>query len=135
MIYRNAFAFTLMVVSVTGAAQAEPHRLEEISSLATGGRFYMDTATFHPAENGKLRYNMVGSGQGAGDRVSLNEIDCGTGQLRSPLQSWQAHDVVTRQSGNIPGPAHAITVTPRTRLHSLLKQACQQHQPNIHGDW
>jgi hypothetical protein len=132
-------ALTFALVFITAflslcPSWAQQKGWEEISSLATGGRFYIDMNTFQPAENGKLRYNVVGSGQGTNNRASLNEVDCATGQLRSPIESWPTDDPASA-SARMPGPQGAVIATPRTRLHALLKQACQAHRPDMRGDW
>jgi hypothetical protein len=118
---------------------AQQKRWEEISSLATGGRFYIDMETFQPSENGKLRYNVIGAGQGTNNRASLNEVDCATGHLRFPIESWSTEDPANASAGmsaeRMPGPQGVVLVTPRTRLHTLLKSACQTHMPDTQGNW
>lgn len=113
---------------------AQETHFEEISSLATGGRFYLDMDTFEPAGGGKLRYNVIGYGQGTGDRVSLNEIDCATGQLKSPIESW-SENRQGQTTGQIPGPQGPVTVSKRTKLHDLLQDACNRYLPGTQVDW
>jgi len=70
----------------------------------------------------------------AGTRVSLNEIDCGTGQLRSPVKSWsEGGDGAI--SNEIPGSPYPVTLRNRTRLYSFLKDACQQNLPDLPSQW
>ena len=124
-----------LILSLNGQASlAQESNFEEISSLATGGKFYLDMDTFQPVGGGKLRYSVIGDGQGSGDRVSVNEINCATGQFKSPIESW-AKDRQGEVSSRIPGPQGPMTVSKRTRLHGLLKNACAQYAPNAQGDW
>lgn len=120
-------------------AQGEDNQLAEISSLATGGRFYLDKSSFQSVGGGKLRYNVIGQ-NGPQDpanpshQISLNEIDCATGQLRSPIESW-SEDSQGNISSRIPGPQGPVTVSRRTEIHQLLKDACAANLPKVRGDW
>lgn len=120
-------------------AQGEDNQLAEISSLATGGKFYLDKSSFQPVGGGKLRYNVIGQ-NGSQDpnnpsqRISLNEIDCATGQLRSPIESW-SEDSQGNISSRIPGPQGPVSVSSRTEIHQFLKDACARNLPNVRGNW
>ncbi len=113
---------------------------EEISSFATGGKFYLDKGSFVPVGNGKIRYQIVGqsnqpgSVNDSGNRISSNEFDCNTGRLQSPIESW-AQDAKGNISNRIPGPQGPITVSNRTKLHGLLKDACSENAPEARGSW
>lgn len=113
-------------------AQGQPGQLEEITSFANGQKFYLDKGSFVPVGNGRLQYRVVGeSNSGAKDnQVSMNEIDCGTGRLRSPVNSG-----ATGINTPNPAPDTPITVSNRTRLHSLLKDACSANLPELQGNW
>lgn len=70
----------------------------------------------------------------AGTRVSLNEIDCNTGQLRSPVKSWNEGGDGA-QSNEIPGSPYPVTLRNRTGLYSFLKGTCQQNLPDLPTQW
>lgn len=123
----------------TQFAQGQENELEEITSFASGARFYLDKGSFVPIGNGKLQYKVVGNGGPAnsGDRsqrISVNEIDCGTGRLQAPVNSW-TEDKKGAVSSQFPGPSGPITVTNRTKLHGLLKDACNENLPDVQGNW
>src|SRR5690606_15106136 len=60
-----------------------------LHSFASGQRSYIQTDSFTPVGNGKLQYRVVGDLAAGGQRISLNEIDCSTGQSASPVKSWE----------------------------------------------
>jgi hypothetical protein len=127
--------------SASAQSNATPNgQYEEISSFATGGKFYLDKGSFVPVGNGKIRYqivgqsNLPGSVNDSGNRVSSNEVDCNTGRLQSPIESW-TQDAKGNISSRIPGPQGPITVSSRTKLHGLLKDACSENAPEAKGAW
>lgn len=142
----SRFGLGLSLLSLVGVslflgqlAQGQENELEEITSFASGARFYLDKGSFVPIGNGKLQYKVVGNGgpTNSGDtsqRISVNEIDCGTGRLQAPVNSW-VEDKQGSVSSQFPGSTGPITVTNRTKLHGLLKDACNENLPDVQGNW
>lgn len=113
--------------------------MEIISSFASGDRFFLDKNSFQPLGNGKLQYQVIGvTGQQNPDnptyRVSRNEVNCGTGQLQSPVQSW-TQDSRGESSNPLPGPVGPTKLTNRGKIYGLLKDACQQYAPEAKQNW
>lgn len=120
----------------THFAQGQDTQLEEITSFANGQRFYLDKGSFIPIGNGKLQYKVVGNNSPSSqdERISVNQIDCGTGRMQAPLNEW-SEDRQGNASSHFPGPTSPITVSNRTRLHGLLKDACHENLPEVQGNW
>lgn len=118
------------------AANPAPGNLFPLSSFAAGQKFAIQTDSFTPIGDGKLQYRVVEtSGQSeAGPRVSLNEIDCSTGQLRAPIKSWNEGGD-GNISNEIPGSPYPVTLRNRTRLYAFLKSTCQESMPDLPSQW
>jgi hypothetical protein len=117
---------------------ADPNPAEEnrtlYSSFASGQKFYLENDSFQPAGDGKLQYNVTSDTGNGGRRVSQNEIDCTTGQFKSPIESWQ-EDSQGRVSDQKPGPVVTMTLNQKTQLYRTLKDACQKNLPDVQGSW
>lgn len=104
------------------------------SSFASGQKFYLENDSFQAGENGKLQYSVTSDTGGGGRRVSQNEIDCTTGEFKSPIESWQ-EDNKGRISDQKPGPAVKMSLNQKTHLYRTLKDACQKHMPQVQANW
>jgi hypothetical protein len=105
-----------------------------LHSFASGQTFYIDKSSFKPIGNGSLQYSVTGDIGDGSQRVSQNQIDCRTGQIKSPIQSWN-DDGKGNISNQTDGPSVTTMLTNRTQLHDDMKDACQQALPDLKMNW
>lgn len=107
-----------------------------LSTFAGGQRYVIQKDSFRPIGGGKLQYQVVEdvSNPEQGRRVSVNEVDCNTGQYRSPVESWY-EDAQGNVSQLQPGPPFPMQVSTRTPLYGQLKSSCQESLPDLPINW
>lgn len=116
--------------------RAEDRNLKQWFKTSYGSTYYIDQDTFQNRGDGKLQYQVieVPAQGGPPSRTTLNELDCKTGKMKSPLSSW-AEDANGEQTNILPGSKQDITVSPFSKLHETLKNYCQQYTPEATGPW
>lgn len=102
--------------------------------FASGQTFYIEKNSFKPIGNGTLQYNVTSDTGNGSQEVSKNEINCRTGQIKSPVQSWN-QDSKGGISNQTDGPSAPTMLTNRTRLYYDMKDACQQAIPKLKMNW
>ena len=131
-------SFILIGSAIRQAQAIRPETDEEnrvlYSSFASGHKFYLESGSFEATGNGKLQYTVTSeTGQGA-QRVSRNEIDCTTGQFKSPIESWQ-EDSDGKISDSKSGPVVTMSLRQKTQLYRTLKDACRENLPQLPMNW
>lgn len=116
--------------------QNNPGNQFTLSTFANGQKFVIQKDSFTPIGGGKLQYQVTeDTGPSAkGKRVSVNEVDCNTGQYRSPVESWY-EDASGGVSQQQPGPPFPMQVSNRTPLYDQLKSSCQEQMPDLPIKW
>jgi hypothetical protein len=128
---------TLSVAWLASAQQARDGGGDQIllHSFASGQKFYIQKDSFQPMGNGLMQYTVTSTPGPDGVRVSRNEMDCRTGQMKSPIQSWSDSGNGSQQANPTDGPSAVTTLTNRTKLYDQMKDACRQAMPNLPMNW
>lgn len=106
------------------------------SSFASGEKFYIEKASFRSTGGSHLQYTIINenSQPPVPSRVSLNDIDCATGAIQSPVESWDGDDPAD-QNGIKPGPVSPMTLSKRNKLYNILKKACHENLSELPMAW
>lgn len=131
MIAGSVFSWNSTAFGQQGQANQFP-----LSTFANGQKYVIQKDTFKPVGGGKLQYQVTEDTDATtkGRRVSVNEVDCNTGQYRSPVESWY-EDADGSTSQQQPGPPFPMQVSSRTPLYDQLKSSCQEQLPDLPIHW